>query len=96
MRQAPPSPCIDVCKYKLRQGRCIGCGMTKMEKQVAERARSPEARTQILRETLRAQASLDRSFAGWTGAYRAKCRRNGVECPLDAPAAEAGDDAAEG
>ncbi len=94
MRHAPPSPCIDVCKYKLR-GRCIGCGMTKMEKQVAERARTPEARLQILRETLRAQASLGRSFAGWTGAYRAKCRRQGVDCPLDEPVAEAGDDAAD-
>jgi predicted Fe-S protein YdhL (DUF1289 family) len=27
-----PSPCIDVCKYKLKKGHCIGCGMAEREK----------------------------------------------------------------
>ncbi|MEM8821082.1 MAG: DUF1289 domain-containing protein, partial [Pseudomonadota bacterium] len=27
-----PSPCIDVCKHKMKGGHCIGCSMTKKQK----------------------------------------------------------------
>lgn len=90
MARKPPSPCIDVCKYKLR-GHCIACSMTKMQKEAAKRARTPEARLSLLRLVLAQQAMLGRSFAGWHATYRAKCARKGVECPIDALAAEAAD-----
>ena len=88
MTDTPPSPCIDVCKYKLRGRHCIGCSMTKMQREAARRARTPAARLEILRAVLRQQAELGRSFAGWVGAYRARCAREGVDCPLDSLAAE--------
>lgn len=77
-----PSPCIDVCKYKLR-GHCIGCGMTKMQKQQAERLHGPEALRSFLEGLLAQQVSLGRPFWGWEGAYRQKCARSGQPCPFD-------------
>ena len=40
-----PSPCVDVCKYKLR-GHCIGCGMTKKQKRSFKKLRK-----RLVRET---------------------------------------------
>jgi hypothetical protein len=78
-----PSPCIDVCKYKLR-GHCIGCGMTKVQKAQADRLLDPAAIGPFLADLLAQQAALGRPFWGWEGAYRQKCARYGVPCPLDA------------
>jgi predicted Fe-S protein YdhL (DUF1289 family) len=77
-----PSPCIDVCKYKLR-GHCIGCGMTKMQKTQADRLLDPDAMRQFIAGLKVQQAALGRPFWGWEGAYRQKCARHGVPCLLD-------------
>jgi predicted Fe-S protein YdhL (DUF1289 family) len=78
----PPSPCIDVCKYKLR-GHCIGCGMTKIQRSMAERIGDEAGMRAFLDDLLAQQAALGRAFWGWEGAYRQKCARSGVACPLD-------------
>jgi predicted Fe-S protein YdhL (DUF1289 family) len=79
-----PSPCIDVCKYKLR-GHCIGCGMTKPQKAMAERLHDADAMADFIAGLRAQQESLGRPFWGWEGAYRQKCTRQGAPCPLDAP-----------
>ena len=81
--RAVPSPCIDVCKYKLR-GHCIGCGMTKMDKARAEGLHDAGAMCDFLAALLAQQATLGRPFWAWEAAYRQKCARQGVVCPLDA------------
>lgn len=81
------TPCIDVCKYKLR-GRCIGCGMTQAEKRRAERL-DAEAMRDFVAALLREQAQLGRPFWAWAPAYRRKCEKAGVPCPLDDASAEA-------
>lgn len=83
-----PTPCIDVCKYKLR-GHCIACSMTKAQKQMAERLRDPEAMAAFVRGLVAQQEGLGRPFWAWEQGYRAKCARAGVPCPLDAVSAAA-------
>ena len=83
----PPSPCLDVCKYRLR-GHCIACGMTQMQKRMAERPQSYAARKDFLRQLLEQQARLGARFLGFPSAYRAKCARYGAPCPLDELEAE--------
>ena len=78
----PPSPCIDVCKYRL-QGHCIGCGMTKAQKAMAERLHDRAALESFLTALVAQQQDLGRPFWGWETAYRQKCARAGVPCPLD-------------
>ncbi|MCQ8781294.1 DUF1289 domain-containing protein [Mangrovibrevibacter kandeliae] len=76
-----PSPCIDVCKYK-RQGRCIGCSMTKDEKKAfvrLEEKADKKAFFRMLVSRLEEQGGL----AFWATAYRKKCERRDVPCPLD-------------
>ena len=82
-----PTPCIDVCKYKLH-GHCIACSMTKGQKQMAERLRDPDAMAEFVRGLVAQQASLGRPFWAWESAYRQKCAKTGVPCPLDALPAE--------
>ncbi len=81
-----PTPCIDVCKYKQR-GHCIACSMTKAQKQMAERLRDPDAMAEFVRGLVAQQTTLGRPFWAWEQAYRTKCARAGVPCPLDVAAA---------
>ncbi|KAA0971623.1 DUF1289 domain-containing protein [Aureimonas fodinaquatilis] len=76
-----PSPCVDVCKYK-RQGRCVGCTMTKAEKDSFP-ASGNAAMKKAFFETVIARVSQERNPAFWAIAYRRKCERAGVACPLD-------------
>lgn len=77
-----PSPCIDICKYK-RQGRCVGCSMTKIEKDGFPRSGGSEAKKRFF-ETLLARLSAEhRNPAFWVVSYRRKCEREGIACPLD-------------
>ncbi len=77
-----PSPCIDVCKYKLR-GHCIGCGMTKADKKTFKGLDGKKEKRAFVRALVATQARLGKGFAGWAGAYRRKCEKKGVACPLD-------------
>ncbi len=77
-----PSPCIDVCKFKLK-GHCIGCSMTKPQKQAFKGLDGSKAKRRFLRELVAQQARLGKGFKGWAIAYRRKCAKKGVACPLD-------------
>lgn len=80
-----PSPCIDVCKFK-NAGRCVGCGMTKKQKKKFKRLKGRKAKRQFIEE-LRVQQLEVGLKANWERAYRRRCEKKGVECPLDRPAA---------
>nr|WP_192843012.1 DUF1289 domain-containing protein [Aureimonas frigidaquae]BAT27794.1 hypothetical protein [Aureimonas frigidaquae] len=82
-----PSPCVDICKYK-RQGRCVGCTMTKAEKDAFPQSGSAEMKRDFILRVVE-RVSLERNPAFWAMAYRRKCAKEGVPCPLD----EAGPDA---
>ena len=74
-----PSPCIDVCKFK--NGHCIGCGMTKKQKKKFKRMKKKSKRGFI--EHLRVQQLEVGLKANWERAYRRRCAKKGVDCPLD-------------
>ncbi|WP_026380384.1 DUF1289 domain-containing protein [Afifella pfennigii] len=76
-----PSPCIDVCKYK-RKGRCIGCSMTKEEKSLFKRLDAKADKKAFFRELV-ARLEQQGGLAFWATAYRRKCDKRGVPCPLD-------------
>ena len=79
-----PNPCIDVCKYKIKGGHCIGCGMTKAGKKSFKKLDGKKAKRAFLADLLTQQARLGHKFTGWRAAYRKKCAKKGVECPIDA------------
>ncbi|MEF2072506.1 DUF1289 domain-containing protein [Consotaella aegiceratis] len=76
-----PSPCIDVCKYK-RKGRCVGCGMTKDEKRAFSHL-SDKADKKAFFQMLLERWSEQGGYAFFATAYRRKCEKKGVPCPLD-------------
>lgn len=78
-----PSPCIDVCKYKLKGGHCIGCAMTKRQKSKWKGLDSKKAKRRFLADLLEQQAELGGRFKGWVTAYRRRCAKKDVPCPLD-------------
>ncbi|MEM6678677.1 MAG: DUF1289 domain-containing protein [Pseudomonadota bacterium] len=80
-----PSPCIDVCKFKM-QGHCIGCGMTKKDKKAFKKLDGSKRRLRFLRALLETQARLGIKTRGWEKGYRKRCAKKGVDCPLDAVA----------
>lgn len=83
MGRKVPSPCIDVCKYKLPGGHCIGCSMTKRQKKAFKDLHGSAAKRAFLDELVAQQQALGGGFRFWVQAYRHKCRRKGVPCPLD-------------
>ncbi|GGD32938.1 DUF1289 domain-containing protein [Aureimonas glaciei] len=76
-----PSPCVDVCKYK-RQGRCVGCAMTKEEKQSFPRNGSGAAKKEFIETLMGRLADSTRNPAFWVMAYQRKCAIEGVPCPI--------------
>ena len=76
-----PSPCVNVCKYK-RQGRCVGCTMTKAEKDAFPQSGSGPMKKAFIMGLIE-RVSKERNPAFWAIAYRRKCDRAGVPCPLD-------------
>ena len=77
-----PSPCVDVCKYK-RAGRCVGCMMTKVEKDSFPRSGSGAAKRAFFETLIARLESEHKNPAFWVIAYRRKCEKDGVACPLD-------------
>jgi predicted Fe-S protein YdhL (DUF1289 family) len=82
-----PTPCIDVCKFKLR-GHCIGCGMTRAQKTMVKQF-DDEGRRAFLGELRAQQRALGGKYRAWPISYRRKCEDRGVACPLDDAMAEA-------
>lgn len=77
-----PSPCIDVCKYRLK-GHCIGCSMTKAQKHAFRKLERNRARKDFVAFIVAQQRLLGNRFKGWGTAYRRKCAKKGVPLPLD-------------
>ena len=80
-RMKVPSPCIDVCKFK-NAGHCVGCGMTKKQKKKFKRLEGKKAKRGFI-EHLRVQQLEVGLKANWERAYRRRCAKKGVDCPLD-------------
>jgi len=78
-----PSPCIDVCKYKLKGGHCIGCGMTKPQKKTFKRLDGRKAKRRFVADLVAQHRALGDRFKGWVTAYRRKCAKKDIACPLD-------------
>ena len=78
-----PNPCIDVCKYKIKGGYCIGCGMTKADKKRFKKLDGKKAKRAFLSDLVQQQLKLGKGFGGWAQAYRRKCTKKGVPCPID-------------
>ncbi|MEL6768790.1 MAG: DUF1289 domain-containing protein [Pseudomonadota bacterium] len=78
-----PSPCIDVCKHKLKGGHCIGCSMTKRQKSEWKSLDGKKAKRKFLSMLMEQQAALGGRFKGWAIAYRRRCAKKDVACPID-------------
>lgn len=76
-----PSPCIDVCKYK-RKGRCIGCSMTKAEKESFPHNGGPDQKRAFIEGLITRLEEIGRNPAFWAYTYQRKCEREGVPCPV--------------
>lgn len=77
-----PSPCIDVCKFKL-EGHCIGCGMTKKTKKQFKKLGGRKPARAFLSTLIETQAKVGVKTRGWEKGYRKRCAKKGVDCPLD-------------
>lgn len=71
-----PSPCIDVCKYK-RQGHCIGCSMTKAQKQLFKALKKDSHRTAFV-QMLTAQQDRLGKYTAWRKAYVKKLKKRKI------------------
>ncbi|MEM8628016.1 MAG: DUF1289 domain-containing protein [Pseudomonadota bacterium] len=77
-----PSPCVDVCKFKLN-GHCLGCGMTKKQKKGFKKLDGKKAKRRFLCSLVEQQNAIGLT-ANWARAYRRRCAKKDVPCPLDA------------
>ncbi len=69
-----PSPCISVCKFK-REGHCIGCSMTKPQKEMFKKLKK-ESHREAFVEMLVAQQTVMGRYKHWVRAYGKKCPKN--------------------
>lgn len=61
---------------------CIGCGRTKKDEKAWKHAETAEEKLDLLRQCLQKTEALGtRGF--WEAEYRRKCRKKGLDCPLD-------------
>jgi hypothetical protein len=81
----PPSPCLDVCKFRL-DGHCVACAMTKRQKKAFKQLEKGDERRAFVIALFEAQQRLAERFAGrfkgWARAYRRKCEKKGVASPI--------------
>jgi len=76
-----PNPCLDICKYKIRGGYCIACGMTKPEKRQYDGTRESDAQKDFIEDLMSRQGEIG-SARTWAMEYARKCERRGVEPPF--------------
>lgn len=79
-----PSPCIGVCKFK-REGHCIGCSMTKSQKEMFKSLRKERHRRAFI-QMLMAQQELMGKYTHWLRAYARRLRKKGLSGAFDAEA----------
>lgn len=71
-----PSPCIDVCKFK-RVGHCIGCSMTKVQKQMFKSLKKEPHRIAFV-DMLTAQQDRMGKYRHWSPAYLKKLKKRKI------------------
>ncbi|MEL7048404.1 MAG: DUF1289 domain-containing protein [Pseudomonadota bacterium] len=81
MSKKVPSPCIDVCKFR-RGGHCIGCSMDKKQKKKFKKIDKRKKQLDFIVDLMDQQKSMG-GYAFWEKAYRKRCRKKDVDCPLD-------------
>ncbi|MEL7214437.1 MAG: DUF1289 domain-containing protein [Pseudomonadota bacterium] len=79
MAKPLPSPCVDVCKYKLKD-HCIACSMTKQQKSLFKKLKSDKHREAFVEMLISQQRQLGTS-KGWAQLYEKRCARKGVAIP---------------
>ena len=72
-----PSPCIDVCKFKL-EGHCIGCSMTKAQKSLFKELKKNKHRDAVVEMLIGQQSRLGK-YKHWAPKYLRKCLKNKVK-----------------
>ncbi|MEL7466443.1 MAG: DUF1289 domain-containing protein [Pseudomonadota bacterium] len=75
----PPSPCIDVCKFR-REGHCIGCSMTKTQKKMFKALKKAEHQQAFVEFLMLQQRDMGK-YGHWARAYAKKCAKKGVRPP---------------
>jgi len=75
-----PSPCIGVCKFRISNGHCVGCSMTKAQKSVFKKLKKDKARAAFV-TMLTGQQRAVGSSRGWATAYLRKCKKKGAKAP---------------
>lgn len=75
-----PSPCISVCKFRIKGGHCIACSMTKPQKSIYKKLKKDSAREAFV-TMLSAQQAAVGSARGWVARYLGKCAKKGVKAP---------------
>jgi len=78
-----PSPCIKVCKFR-REGHCIGCGLRKSQKKSFKKLSGQKKKLKFIRKLMQQQKDLG-GYPMWPRAWRKRCRKKDVTCPLDVP-----------
>ena len=77
-----PSPCVDVCKFKLKD-RCIGCTMTKKQKKAYKKLKNNKKKIAFIESLMDQQKELGR-HEYWRKVYLRKCAKKGVRPPVAA------------
>ncbi|MEP3346283.1 MAG: DUF1289 domain-containing protein [Litoreibacter sp.] len=72
-----PSPCIDVCKFK-REGHCLGCSMTKVQKSLFKELKKNSHRTAFVEMVVTQQGSMGQ-YDHWNQAYIKKLKKKKVQ-----------------
>ena len=67
------SPCIGVCKYKLR-GLCAGCGMRKSQKKAFKQMKTSNERKEFLSALITCQKELN-LHEDWARSYKKKYKK---------------------
>ena len=81
MGKKVPSPCIDVCKYRLKGGHCIACSMTKVQKKMFKGLSKDPQKIAFI-DMLKAQQMQIGRFRHWEPAYARRCLKKGVKYPF--------------
>ena len=72
-----PSPCVGVCRYTMRKGRCTACAMTTDEKRLFKRLDDPAEKRRFLVRTVRRLARQG-GLMRWLRMYARKCADRGL------------------
>ena len=77
-----PSPCIDVCKFKIKGGHCIACSMSKAQKSEYKSLDKGKHQKTFIEDLMKQQVEL-RSARTWAQEYVRKCTKKGAKAPFD-------------